>query len=308
MTLLFISLGLFLLINIFRIVLPFAVINRIANKPVSFREIHKPEDFNLETVHFFVTTDDGLKISGYEVKADDPAAIVICHSGMHYPSSTAYMGHARLFRENGFGTVFFDMRAHGESEGDMICMGYREHLDTKAIVNYIRTKPEYGNIPVIAMGLSLGASTAIIATGEIPEIKGLISLSAFSSWEDIFCDKMNAYSPAFFTRLEKPLVILSARVKYRVDCRVINPITGIRKLGSRPALLMHSTDDSEVPFENFKRLISHAPSHVETFIRQGDSHLIVNGRFTEPEKDPEYVSVLISFLKRNFSSQPYHYQ
>jgi alpha/beta superfamily hydrolase len=111
------------------------------------------------------------------------------------------MGHARLFREMGFATVFFDMRAHGASEGNIICMGYKEHLDTKAVVKYIKAKQEYCNIPLIIMGLSLGASTAIISAGEIPEIDGLISLSAFSSWEDIFCDKMNAYSPAFFTRL-----------------------------------------------------------------------------------------------------------
>jgi pimeloyl-ACP methyl ester carboxylesterase len=200
----------------------------------------------------------------------------------------------------GFATVFFDMRAHGDSEGNIICMGYKEHLDTKAVVKYIKAKQEYSYIPLIIMGLSLGASTAIISAGEIPEIDGLISLSAFSSWEDIFSDKMNAYSPAFFTRLEKPLVIISAKVKYRVDSKIISPVNGIKKLGTRPALLMHSREDSEVPFENFKRLLENAPSHVETFIREGDIHSIIRTKFTTPEKDIEYVSVLTGFLTRNF--------
>jgi uncharacterized protein len=33
------------------------------------------------------------------------------------------------------------MRAHGESEGDMICLGYKEYLDTKAIVKHIKEDP-----------------------------------------------------------------------------------------------------------------------------------------------------------------------
>jgi hypothetical protein len=299
-TIFLISLGIFLSINIFRIVVPYVVINKMANRHVDFKEIHKAENFGIDANHFFVTTDDGLKISAYEVKADNPNAVIVCMSGLHYPSATAYLGHARLFRNHGYATIFFDMRAHGESDGDMICMGYKEHLDTKAVVKYVKEKPEYNKVPVIVMGVSLGASTAIISAGELPEIDGLICLSAFSSWEDIFCDKMKAYAPDFFTRLEKPLVISSTKIKYRVDSRVICPVNGIKKLGSRPALLMHSTDDSEVPFDNYTRIMKNVPSHVESFIRDGDFHMIVKGKFTEPEKDTEYTSVLIRFLEKNF--------
>jgi uncharacterized protein len=300
MTIFLISLCVFLLLNIFRIVLPFIVLNRMANRHVNFREIWNAGDFGMDAHHFFVETDDGLRISAYEVRVDDPVAVILCLGGIYYPSATAYLGHVRLFREMRFATFFFDMRAHGESDGNIICMGYKEHLDTKAVVEYIKSKQGYKDIPLIIMGLSLGASTAIISAGELPEIDGLISLSAFSSWEDIFCDKMNAYSPAFFTRLEKPLVMLSAKIKYRVDSKTISPVNGIKKLGTRPAILMHSREDSEVAFENFKRLIKNAPSHVETFIREGDMHLIVRTKFTTPEEDAEYVSVLTGFLTRNF--------
>jgi uncharacterized protein len=300
MTIFLISISIALLLTVFRIVIPFIIIDKMANMHVDFKEIYIAEDFGIEADHFFVTTDDGLKISAYEVKADNPKAIVICLSGIHFPSATAYLGHAKLFRKNGFATIFFDMRAHGESDGDMICMGYREHLDTKAIVNYIEAKPEYKNVPIVVMGLSLGASTAIISTGEMPEIDGLISLSAFSSWEDIFCDKMAGYSTRFFAKLERPFVIFSTSVKYRANSKMITPLNGIKKLGTRPALIMHSKEDSQIPYENFERIVKSAPSHIETFIREGDLHLMVRGKFTEPEKDIEYASVLIGFLEKNF--------
>ncbi len=297
---LFVSLGIFLLVNLFRVVLPFVVLNRLTNRHINFREIHKAEDFGLESRHFFVRTDDGLNISVYEVSIENPVAVILCLAGMNYPSATAYLGHARHFREMGFATFFFDLRAHGESDGDMICMGYREHLDTKAVVNYIKSDKNYSDVPLVAMGLSLGASTAIISAGEMPEIDGIISLSAFSSWEDIFCDKMNAYSPEFFAKLEKPLAAWSAKVKYKVDTRRWSPVNAIGKLGARPALLMHSTEDKEVPFENFKRLMERAPAHVETFIRKGDCHSVIQGKFTSPEMDEDYFAVLTQFLRKNY--------
>lgn len=301
MVFLFVSLGIFLLVNLFRVVLPFIVLNRLTNKHINFTDIHKAEDFGLESRHFFVRTDDGLNISAYEVNIENPHAVIICLAGMNYPSATAYLGHARHFREMGFATFFFDMRAHGESDGDMICMGFREHLDVKAVIDYIKSKKKYRDIPLVAMGLSLGASTAIISAGEMPEITGLISLSAFSSWEDIFCDKMNAYSPEFFTKLEKHLAAWSAKVKYKVDIRKWSPVNAIKKLGTKPALLMHSAEDKEVPFENFKRLVENAPAHVDTFIRKGSCHSVIQGKFTSPEMDEDYFAVLTQFLRKNYS-------
>ena len=298
-----ITVGFLVLLTAFRISLPFLIINKMVNMHVNFTEVWRAEDFNIKADHFFVKTDDGLNISAYEVKVDNPRAIIVCLSGIHYPSATAYIGHAKLFRDHDYATIFFDMRAHGESDGDMICMGYKEYLDTKAIVKYIETKPEYQDVPIVVMGLSLGASTAIISAGEIPEIDGLISLSAFSSWEDIFYDKMLAYTPGFFAKLERPFVTFSVRAKYKVNSKLISPKNEITKLGSRPALLMHSKGDSEVPFVNIERIIDKAPSHVETFIREGDLHLIVHGKFTEPEKDAEYSAVLIGFLEKNFGNK-----
>lgn len=306
MTIFLVTFSILLLLTVFRIVLPFFILHGIADRHVDFREIYAPSDFGLEARHCFVTTDDDLKISVYEVETAHPKAVIICLSGMHHPSATAYLGHASLFRKLGYATLFFDMRAHGESQGNKICMGYREHLDVKALVKYVRTRDMYRELPIVLLGMSLGASTSIIAAGMMPEVKGLISISAFSSWEDIFADKMTAYAPAIFARLEKPFVLLSARIKYRVDSKSVSPVVAIKNLDARPVLLMHSRNDSEVPFANFERLMKHAPKNVETFVREGDMHSIIRGKFTEPENDPEYLSVITSFLEKHFpgSNQP----
>jgi len=293
-------LGFVLLIIGSLVTIPALVMNSLVNMHINFDEVWTAEDFGIEAEHFFVTTDDKLRISAYEVSVENPKAIIICISGIHIPSATVYFGHARFFKENNYATILFDMRAHGESEGDMICLGYKEYLDTKSIVKHIKANPAYNNIPIVVFGLSMGGTTAINSIGEIPEINGLISLSAFSSVEDVFYEALASQSPVFLAKMVKPFVPLVTLVKYKVNIWSIKPVKEIKKLGNRPALIMHTKEDSEVLYANFERIIHYAPSHVKTFVREGDIHSITES-FTEPEKDTEYSTKILDFLDSNFS-------
>jgi len=280
-------------------ILPFIVINPMVNRHCDFSHVWAAEDFGLTAYHFFAETEDGLKISSYEVPVDNPKAVIICLSGIHGPSVTAYFGHARLFTAHGYATVLLDMRAHGESEGNRICLGYKEYLDVKAVLQYLKSNPAYEGVPIVVMGVSMGGATAINSIGELPEIDGLISLSAYSSWEEVFYENMKTQAPAFLALISKPFISLSSFLKYGSESCTVKPIKEIKKLGHRPALLMHSLDDSQVPYANFERLLSQAPERVETFVREGDKHFITES-FIEPEQDNEYAEVLINFLNKHF--------
>ena len=277
------------------ITIPFVIINPMLNTHVNFQQTWTAEEFDLDAEHFFVKTDDGLNISAYQVVVDTPKVVIICLSGIHNPSATAYFGHARLFKEHNYATIMIDMRAHGESDGDKIFVGYKEWLDVKAIVKYIKEKPLYNNVPVIVFGLSMGAATAINAIGEIADIDGLISLSAYSSWEEAFYDNMSAFVPTIMACIEKPFISLTSFLKFGANSCSIKPKKEIEKLGNRPALLMHSKNDSQVPYKSLERLLHHAPSHVETFIRNGDMHFITDD-FENPENDKEYSDRIMQFI------------
>jgi hypothetical protein len=151
----------------------------------------------------------------------------------------------------------------------------------------------------VVFGLSMGGASAINASGEIREIDGLISLSAYSSWQDVFVEGMSAQAPALLARIVKPFSILAASIKFGVNGWRISPKNEIAKLGKRPALLMHSRGDSQVLFANFERLRQRAPGQVETFVREGDRHFITDS-FAEPEKDAEYSQTLLKFLEKHF--------
>lgn len=279
--------------------IPFSVMGSMVDGHVDFDQVWSAADYGIVARPFSVTTRDGLLISAHEVTAADPKAVIICLSGIHNPSVTAFFGHARLFREHGYASVLVEMRAHGASQGDVIALGYKEHLDVRAVVDWLETQAAYRDVPIVACGLSMGGASAIIATGKIAAIDGLISLSAYSSWQDVFQEGMAAQAPGFLARIAKPFAVLAASIKYGVNGWRLSPKKEIAKLGKRPALLMHTRGDSQVPFANFERLRQRAPAHVETFVRDGDLHFLTQ-HFTEPEKDTEYTQALLDYLAKHF--------
>ena len=83
-----------------------------------------------------LTTADGLNVVAYEVAVEQPNAAVIFLSGIHNPSVTAFFGHARMLLDQGYASILLEMRAHGESEGEVIALGFEEYRDAQAVVDY----------------------------------------------------------------------------------------------------------------------------------------------------------------------------
>lgn len=292
-----IILGILVVILGILIVIPFTIMNPMLNRHVNFSQLWTAEEFGIDAKHFFVKTEDGINISAYEVSVDAPRAIIICLSGIDNPSATIYFGHARMFKEQGFATILFDMRAHGKSSGKKICLGYKEYLDVKAVVKYIKSEPLYDNVPIIVLGLSMGGATAINSAGEIPEIDGVISLSAYSSWEDVLHDIILTFTPKLIADLLKPFLLLYLFLNFGKSSCYIKPKEEIKKLNGRPALLIHSRKDARCPYANFERIHENAPPYIETFVRKGELHFI-SMYFEEPEKDQEYSTKLIRFIDK----------
>lgn len=291
-----------LLLIIFLMLVPHMIMGNQINQHVAFKEIHSADDFGLTAEKISLTTQDGLHIVAYEVDIKAPKAMVIFLSGIHNPSVTAFYGHAKMLKENEYGSILLEMRAHGESDGDVIGLGYNEYLDTKAVVDYITGK--YQEIPIIVYGLSMGAATAINSIGEFSEIDGLISVSAYSAFEDAFCDNIvNMGAPMIYANIQKPFVKLYLTFKYGLRSLNFNPKNQIKKLGARPALIIHSTEDSQIPLTSFTKIMKNAPDHVESWVREGDYHFIVRDEaaFLNPLTDEEYSAKILDFLNKNFN-------
>jgi len=264
-------------------------------------------DYGLDAEQLTLHTDDDLAIAAWRTRATDTKGTVIILSGIQSPSVTAFFGYARMLADAGWDSLLIEMRARSESGGDEIGLGMTEWLDVKAGVTFLEGEADIGQLPIVAMGTSMGASTVIIAAGEVPGIDGVISISAFSSWTDTFADTMATMEiPSYFCVLERPFVSLYLGIHYGFDQLKYSAVDEIANLGDRPILLMHSKEDSQVPYTSYERLLNKAQESgvpVTSFVREGNEHMICYDAFFDtPEKDSEFSAAVFQFLSENFEA------
>ena len=278
--------------------LPSWVAGSVINTHISFQEIYDPAEYGIETEQFTLVSDDHYKLAVWELAVEEPHALVVFLGGLNHPPVSAFWGHARMLAKHGYGSLLIELRSHGESGGNQVYLGYAEHLDVLAGLQYLQRR--YQGVPVVAFGADLGGVVAINAAGLYPELAGVISIGAFSSWSDLFRDNLYfSGAPLWVAMVEKPFVDLYTLAKFGYKNRHLYPQRQIANLDTRPALLMHSQDDEFVSVLNLERIMQRAPKQVETWIREGDEHL-VSTEFRHPEQDPEYAERVVGFLDRHF--------
>ena len=273
---------------------------------------HNPAGFGIAPYQISLTTYDGLTLAAWHTFAshdenEPPHGTVIVLSGLQEPSITAFFGYASMLANNGWDTLLIEKRARSLSAGDSIGFGISEWLDVKAGVYYLDADPRAGDLPIVTMGTSAGGVAVIIAGGEIPRIDGVIAISAYSNFVDLYVDGIAMMGlPRFLGTLTTPFMHLRMGISFGFSQTRLTPENGIANLGHRPILLMHSTEDWQVPFSHFKRLRQVAEDsdiNITTFVREGDWHFVCYDRYIfTPARDVEFTRAILGFLQQ-FDSQ-----
>jgi fermentation-respiration switch protein FrsA (DUF1100 family) len=266
------------------------------------QEQHLSTDYGIESERITLQTDDGLGIAAWRTRATRSNGTVIILSGIENPSVTAFFGYAKMLADNGWDALLIEMRARSESEGKEIGLGFTEWLDVKAGVDFLTRDEAVKDLPIVAMGTSMGGSVAITAAGELPEIDAVISLSAFSNVIDLIVHFISSAGvPRFLAMADVPFINEYLGNRFGFDKLKYSPLNGICKLGERPILMMHSTEDSQVPYSEFEKLLAGAEKNnvnVTTFIREGNIHFICyDVFFDDPAGDVEFSEAVLKFLR-----------
>jgi len=264
---------------------------------------HDSAAFGIESQQITLTAYDELTLAAWRTHAvnETPRGTVIIISGLQEPSVTAFFGYAHMLANNGWDTLLIEKRARSQSEGYSIGFGITEWMDVKAGVYYLDADPRTGHLPIVAMGTSAGGAAVIIAGGEIPRIDGVIAISAYSNFVDLYVDGISMMGlPRFLGTITTPFMNFHMGLRFGFSPARLTPVNGITKLGERPILLMHSTEDWQVPFSHFERLRQVAEDNgiaITTFIREGDWHFVCYGRYIfTPEQDIEFTRAILEFL------------
>ena len=128
-----------------------AVGNAIFNKTMSKKSIAKKMDEKKNEY-------DGITKEGMEwFDSASPAKVKIVTPRGGYV-------HGEMFHEMGYNCLFPYLCGHGASESNYVTMGWNDRIDIKAWIDYIIN--ENANAKIVLFGLSMGAATVMMTTGE----------------------------------------------------------------------------------------------------------------------------------------------
>ncbi len=131
-----------------------------------------PSELGFSAGSVSLTTADNVKIVGWYIPSQNGAAVILLHG--QNANRTQVLDYARILAGHGYGVLLLDLRAHGDSGGDLFapCLS---GLDARAGATFLegRGDVELGHIG--AMGISTGAHVAICAAARSQNIKAVLA-------------------------------------------------------------------------------------------------------------------------------------
>jgi len=161
---------------------------------------------------------------------------------------------ARPLQAEGWNVLLFDMRNHGESDGDDFSSMPRFAEDIEAAVDWIRAQPGHADDPVGLLGHSVGGAAALLAASGRDDIAAVVSLSTFAHPADMMRRWLKWKKLPFFPVGWYVLRYVEGVIGHRFDA--IAPIHTLSRIGCR-VLLVHGRDDPVIPVADAERLHAH---------------------------------------------------
>jgi len=225
---------------------------------------------NSEDVYITSSNNGILRLHGYEIKNPQDSKIwaIVVHGYYGKGSDMAY--YAEQYFNRGYNVLLVDLRGHGKSQGDYIGMGWHDRLDLIDWAKYLINKDS--NCQIILHGVSMGAATVMMATGEdLPNnIKVAIEDCGYTSiWDEFEMQLKVLYDLPAFPVLNAASAVCKIKAGYMLEEG--SAVEQVRK-SKTPTLFIHGDQDRFVPFEMLDVLYEAANCEKQKLVVEGAAH------------------------------------
>ncbi len=243
-------------------------------KPVKKEIEVLPSDYEMAYKDIeFMSKDEETKLSGWVLEPSVPAKmnVIFAHGykGNRYEENIPFLPLASNLLADGYRVIMFDFRYAGDSEGEMTTVGVKEKLDLIGAIDW--TTANYKE-PVGLLGISMGASTSILAAADSDAVIAVVADSPFSDLHDYLEVNMPVWTdlPNFpFT----PLILTIIPMMADIDLKEASPINVLDKMSPRPILFIHNKGDGSIPYTESEMMAKKDPEHFNLWLTEGDGHV-----------------------------------
>jgi dipeptidyl aminopeptidase/acylaminoacyl peptidase len=230
--------------------------------------------FQSELQDAAITAYDGAVLRAwYAVPRNANGATVILLHGVT-DNREGVAGFSQMFMAHGYSVLLPDARAHGESGGDIATYGIKERYDIR---DWAKWAKRSSSGCVYLFGESMGAAVALQGAAVTPDVCAVAVESPFSHFREIAYDRIERQSglgrwfPKSLARPVLELSLLYARIRYRVDLTKADPASAMAATHV-PELLIHGTEDHNIPLRHSLLLMEVGASHAELWQVRGAVH------------------------------------
>lgn len=202
-----------------------------------------------------ITARDGEKLVGHWIPCGNVKRIVVAMHGWRSGWAKDFGMISGFLYDDGCSVLYAEQRGQGNSGGEYMGLGALERFDCLDWINWVNDRENNG-LPVYLAGISMGATTVLMATGlELPSnVHGIIADCGFTSPYEISKHIVeNNLHLSFGLRGEVADAL--CRKKIQVGTKECSAVDALRE-NRIPVLFIHGADDRFVPvdmtFENFK--------------------------------------------------------
>lgn len=241
-----------------------------------------------------IQSNDKLQLFASEFKLSNESNkwIILVHGYTSEQSSIYDI--ARHYSDKGYNVLTPDLRAHGLSEGKYVGMGWLDKNDLLLWIDYLLKN--YRNSEIILHGVSMGAATVMMASGEnLPtNVKLIVEDCGYTSVWDIFSFELKLrFNLSTFPVLNAASFITNVRTGYNYN--EASSIDQIKK-SVTPILFIHGNADEFVPVNMAYKLYDNANINKELIIVDGAGH--AESRLADEEL---YYGSIFSFIDKYLS-------
>jgi fermentation-respiration switch protein FrsA (DUF1100 family) len=254
-------------------------------------EADSPANYGLTAEAIEFRSGDGVTLRGWYIPREESTKAIIVCSGAN-GSLDADVHVAPWLHEAGFNVLLFNWRAHNQSEGEVMTLGFNERYDLIAAVEFAKSK---GAEHIGVLGFSMGGTVAIATAAVYEDIHAIVADSPFVYvLSAIAGGLIERRVPEGLSYLLARLFVVTACLRTRLNLFDIDLVRWIHRVAPRPLLLIFGARDVIVPKTEVDLIFARAGDPKEVWRVPEAAHR--NIHTLQPE---EYRRRILEFFEKN---------